>query len=383
MNSRTASPASALAARASPPTVPGRGAVQDQEDFANQCGPGGGLNLAPRDPEGPGSESVAQARGRASATPAADPDSRVQIVSPLDGQIFAPGDVVPIVVRLTPPLVANDIGVIIPGFDRLEGTNYNGVQYEASFAIPAFFAGPLTLIPDITDTNDEPISGVSIIIGSVPAPPPLAVALQQRNFRISLPPRTPPSPSPSKARIRGRSRTTSPRPSPARRTRPRTPTWSRSDREGVYQIVGAGFAVIKASNSGLTDFAVFVVDDRNNPLPPMDVMSQFSIRPGGFRLDRSSGFFVQDVVIASLQEVPVPGPLYLLVEGLPAGINLVNQSGTTQTIQPGRALLDAALELGRAQRAPGREPDPDPSVPEPCPDDISYSPTIHWTSGAP
>ena len=285
--------------------------------------------------------------------------------------------------RLSSPLVANDIGVAIPGFDRLEGTNYDGSQYEATFVIPAFFAGPLTLTPEITDTDNVPISGLPITIGAVPAPPPLSIALQQSDFRITLPTDN----SSESLALRG----TYPGPISYDLTSSITGTSYEStspavvtvSREGVYRVEGPGIAVIKVTNSGLTAFAVFVVDDRDHPLPPLDVTAQFSVKGGGFRLDRTSGFFVQNVVIASQQDVPVPGPLYLVVAGLPSGVNLVNQSGVTEEVQPGDPFITLPLSSDGLNVQPGESQTLTLRFLNPKRTNISYSATIHWTSGTP
>ena len=64
------------------------------------------------------------------------PDTRVVIVTPANGQQFAPGDRVPITVSIASPLSANDIEVDVPGIGSLPGTDYNGSTYRASFVIP-------------------------------------------------------------------------------------------------------------------------------------------------------------------------------------------------------------------------------------------------------
>jgi hypothetical protein len=51
----------------------------------------------------------------------------------------------------------------------------------------------------------------------------------------------------------------------------------------------------------------------------------------GFRVDRNTGFFDQSVQWTNHLRVPVIGPLYFVVTGLPAGVTLIG-AGTTQNI---------------------------------------------------
>ena len=312
-------------------TVPGRGAVQDAQDHANQCGAGGGLNRA----SGPG----LGLRGERSSLA----DNRVQIISPAAGQVFAPGDTVPITVRLTAPLVANDIGVQIPGFNSLPGSNYDGVTYQASFTVPDFFAGPLRLTPAITDTGDAAIEGPEVVIAVRSAVPPLSVVFQQRNYRL-----TPQAigtveglavvgtyPGPVQRDISSAAAGTTYGSS--------NPAVVNVDGDGKREVLTTGIAVVTASNGGLRDQAVFVIEDPASPLPPSDVSGQLSVQPGGLRLDRGTGFYVQTITVTNSQPVPLAGPLVLVLSGLPAGVNLISQSGLTQNVRVGSPYLSLPL----------------------------------------
>jgi len=358
-----------------PITVPGRGAAQDQQDYSNQCGPGGPLQPA---------ASAINQRFAAALQQASVPDSRVQMISPADGRIFAPGDTVNITVKLTPPLIANNIAVdMTEGFGELEGTNYDGTQYQAIFVIPDFFAGPLILTPDITDTNNIPILGAPITIAVRPATPPIDIAFRQKNFRITLPTTNPseslalmgtydgPIEYDMTSSVTGTSYQTT------------NPAVVKVNNEGIYQIMGSGTAVVTASNSGLKDFAAFVVEDPVNPLQPEDVSAQFSIQESGFRLDRTKGFFVQSVSMTNNEPIPAPGPLYLLISGLPAGVNLVNQSGITQNIQMGTPYITLPLSSDGLNLQPGQSITLTLQFLNPTRTNIGYIATVWRTAGVP
>lgn len=259
-----------------------------------------------------------------------------------------------ITVALTPPLTANDIGVDIPNLTHLDGTNFNGTTYQASFTIPNELAGPLTLIPNITDTNNVPIQGIPITIAVRPTTPALSIALAQHNFRVTLPTA---NPSESLALFG-----TYPNNLILDLTSSASGTTYRStnnnviqvNSEGVYQIIGSGVAVITAQNAGLKDFAVFVVEDPANPLAPQDLTSQVTVQLGGFSLDRNTGFFVQDVTITNPNPTPLPGPLYLVISGLTAGVSLVNESGITRNVQSGSFFVTLPLTTDGLTLSPGQ-----------------------------
>jgi hypothetical protein len=76
-------------------------------------------------------------------------DARVHIVSPIEGQQFAPGDKVSIVVDVAPSLRATDGSVGLAGLGSLKGKGFSGTRFTADFVIPDYFAGPLMLWPDV------------------------------------------------------------------------------------------------------------------------------------------------------------------------------------------------------------------------------------------
>jgi pimeloyl-ACP methyl ester carboxylesterase len=333
-------------------TVPGRGAVLDAQDYTAQCKAGGPLKPA----------SAAQRRvalavrtGGLRGQPiqqASDP--RLQITSPAPGQVFAPGDTVNIVVSITAPLVANDIAVSVPGLGTLPGTNYDGSTYQASFTIPGYFAGPLVLTPSIIDTGGNAIDGVPVGVAVRPAMPPLAINFQQKNFRL-----TPLSVGSVEAlQVLGTFGDGVTRDISAAAAgtiySSSNPAIVSVDAEGIWQVNGTGISIITAINGGQQDYAVFVVEDTANPLPPQNDSAQLTVQQSGMRLDRTSGFFVQSLTVVNTQHVPIPGPLYLVLSGLPSGVNLVNQSGLTRNVLNGSPYLRVPLVTDGLSLQPGQ-----------------------------
>jgi len=359
-------------------TVPGRGAVQDAQDYANQCIAGGGL-----DATATGSGTLKSVANRVRNAAAALADGRVQIVSPLPGQVFAPGATVPITVSIAAPLLANNITVQIPGFNTLAGSNYNGSTYTASLTVPDLFAGPLRLTPAITDTANTPIVGPEVVIAVRSAMPPLAVKFQQRNFRLT--PQmigTPQAlavvgtyPGPIQRDISSAAAGTSYATSDTRVVS--------VDADGVLQVLSTGVAVVKASNGGLTDQAVFVVEDQASPLPPMDMTAQLAVKLSGFRLDRATGFYVQTITVTNPQAVAMPGPLVLVLSGLPASVNLVSQSGLTQNVRIGSPYLALPLVTDGLTLRAGQSVSFNAQFLNPTRVNISYVPSLWRVSAQP
>jgi hypothetical protein len=123
------------------------------------------------------------------------------------------------------------------------------------------------------------------------------------------------------------------------------------------------------------------VEDPTQPQTPEDISAQFTIQEGGYRLDRRTGFFVQSITITNAQDVPVPGPLYLLVEGLPSGINLVNASGISQNVSPGSPYVAIPLSVDGTNMRPGQSITMTFQFLNPQRSYIGYTPTIWRAAG--
>jgi len=343
-------------------TVPGRGAVLDAQDYADQCASGGALTENPRStlatPTARRAASAPSSVKGASASPgaglAADGgDNRAQITAPLAGQVFVPGATMSIVVVTAPSLQATDVAVAMPGFGTLGTTTIDGATFQASFTIPDFHTGPITLTPIARSASGQPIVGLSSTIAVRSAAAPVAIRFQQKDYRL-----TPLSVGTIEALAvvgtyaDGAKRDVS---SAAAGT-----TYSSSDSavvsvdaDGMRRVVGYGMAIVTATNGGQKDFATFLVQDPAQPPQPTNVSVQVTVQQGGVRLDRNSGFFVQTLTLTNSGSVPIPGPLYLVLSGLPNGVNLVNQSGLTQAIYGGTPYLIVPLGTDGLNLRPG------------------------------
>jgi pimeloyl-ACP methyl ester carboxylesterase len=304
-----------------PKTVPGRGAPLDQQDFANQC-IGGPMKSA---------VSGGLSFNTFSTQQSADP--RVNVVSPAAGASLTQGDTLTIIVELTPPLtVANTVGATLTGLTHVSATWTTALRFTATFLIPPLVTGPLTITPDFTDQQGNTFIGAPITVGVIPAIPIAGVAFQQHSFLKT------PGAASQQLYLRGTAADASEFDLTSSLA---GTTYSTSDPsvvtvngDGLAQIVGPGFASITGTNGALSDIATFVVEDPANPLPPTDLTSQVTISKSGFRLDRTRGFFVQDIVVTNTSQSALPGPLYLVFSGLRNGVTLVNKSGLTQQLQP-------------------------------------------------
>ena len=292
-----------------PRTVPGRGAPLDQQDYANQCGPGGPIRGAATPF---GSQMFFDTKADDSEVKTAAVDPRINLTSPAAGTIFAPGDTVNMVVELLPPLTAgNTVGATLDNLTHVDAIWTNGLTFLASFVVPTGISGPLTITPDFTDTDGNHFTGAPVVVGVRPSEAPVTIALQQHNFIVA------PGADSQQLYLNG----TYADGSVLDLTSPFTgTTYTTSNEsvitvngEGLVQIVGEGFGSIAARNGNRSDFATFVVEDLANPLAPADLTSQVTISRSGFRLDRKSGFFVQDLTITNNSAVALPASLYLRI----------------------------------------------------------------------
>jgi pimeloyl-ACP methyl ester carboxylesterase len=306
----------------SPVTVPGIGTVADAKNFTSQCKTG----TPP-----PMKANIAHAGQQSGKTADASGDSRIQVVTPTNGQVFAPGAAVSATVSISPALKASYVSLAVYGLLGVEGTGYNGSSYQASFTIPDAMAGPLQLVPQITDSGGNTILGLTTTIAVRPTTPPLSLALSQANDVLTSVGDT------DRIHVAGSY--------PGDITRDLTSSASGTtykssntsivtvDTEGNVKAIGFGRAVVTVANMGIQVFATFTVEDPDHPLAPQDVTSQVNTVRSGFRVDRNTGFFDQTVQWTNRGAVPVIGPLYFVVTSLPAGVAMVG-AGTTQNISP-------------------------------------------------
>jgi Bacterial Ig-like domain (group 2) len=362
-----------------PRTVPGRGTPLDQQDYANQCGPGGpmkpmslrGLFGLERkgDPKGINIPAVV--------------DPRVNLTSPAAGTIFTPGDTINMVVELTAPLmVSNTVGATLVNLTHLPATWTSGLSFSGSFVIPPAITGALTIAPDFTDTDGNTFTGAPVTVGIRPSGTPDSIALQQHDFLVA------PDAAQQQLYVDG----TYSDGSVLDLTSSFTGTTYTSSNQsvvtvngdGLVQIVGQGFVSITAQNGTLKDFATFVIEDPAAPLPPADLTSQVSISRSGFRLDRKTGFFVQDLTITNTSTTPLPAVLHLVFANLTNGVTLVNKTGLTEALTPvGSSYLTLPLPGSGLTLPPGGSAQFTLQFLNPDRSPINYSLTLYRTSVAP
>jgi hypothetical protein len=276
----------------------------------------------------------------------------VVVTSPAPHQRFAPGDTVAVNVAVDGSVGATDVVIGMPpalltGTNRVDEVNYAAVQ-----TVPAGFAGALTITPIAIDALGQEIEGVPVTIDVAPATAPDSVAFAQRYYVVD-----PGAPAQQltlsgsfgsaatvdlSASVSGTVYASS------------DPAVATVSAEGLVSLAGPGTAVISGSNAGVSDQAVFVVESAGAPLPPLDVSASFAIQRSGLRLDRNTGFFVQNVVVTSGSALPVPGSAYLVLSGLPAGVSLVNKSGVTAAALPGSPFVTLPLSADGRTLAPGQ-----------------------------
>ncbi len=311
------------------PPVPGLGAATDAANYTAQCTGSGPMRRNSIVP-------FLQTASPRAVTPAAN-DPRITVTSPAAGTIFNSTDTLSITVSVAAGLAVTGYGVNVPGIGRLDGTGFttsaSGSTFQASVVLNAFSVGPLTILPEIYDNLGNLILGTPITVVEVYSGSTLtAAALVDHNFLSLTPPAT------QQLYFRGTYSDGSQFDlSPALMGT----TWSSSnpavltvDPNGSVTVLTTGIAVVTAKNGTFTDFATFVVENPTTPLPPADITSQLAIQSSGLRLNRTTGFYVQTVTLTNSSGLPVPGPLYLVVSGLPAGVSLIGISGITANIAP-------------------------------------------------
>ncbi|MDT8999723.1 alpha/beta hydrolase [Paucibacter sp. APW11] len=333
-------------------TVPGRGAALDAQDYSAQCAPGGPLKPAAARFGRSSMLAVGGARARQDA--GSGVDTRVQLLVGSGVQTVQPGQTLALRVNVDASLPFTDGTISIPGFVTLPGEQFDAGGFQAHFLVPQDYAGPLLLTPSIIDSNGGSIDGPPVLLAVRPASAPLRLSFAQKNQRL-----TPLAIGTVEALalsgsypgdiVRDLSSSAS-----GTSYSSSNPAVVSVDSEGLRRVNGTGIAVITASNSGQRDHAVFVVEDSAAPLPAQDQSGQLSIQQSGLRLDRSSGFFVQTITIANTQGTPLPGPLFLLLSGLPSGVDMVNASGRSQRVLPGSPYLSVPLLSDGLSLQPGQ-----------------------------
>jgi pimeloyl-ACP methyl ester carboxylesterase len=299
-------------------TVPGM--PSDAADYSAGCAPGGPL------------KPVAMRIGaRRAAQAAVDP--RVNIVAPAAGTMVTVGSPLTVVVELSPPLTAqNTVGVVIGGLGRVEAAWFEGLRFAATLPDLPPLLSTLTLTPDVTAPSGQYSTGAPITIVVKPTVAPTSLTLQRSQFTVR------PGTLPRQLVVRGRL----PDGSTVDLSQGVTGTTYETsdpavvgvDANGRVTIIGAGQAQVTVQNASLSATASFVVQDPGAPPVVTVLTGQFDITRGGLRLDRNTGFFVQQVTVRNRGPAAASVPLALVLSGLPTGVTLVSKSGLTESQAP-------------------------------------------------
>jgi hypothetical protein len=292
--------------------------------------------------------ALAAAAAILAATPYTAGDACVRVVSPVAGQLFAPGDTVEFVVETAPPLWAVDGGIGISGFGEIRGRGIPGQRFTAEFVLPEAFAGPLTFrplvvlgqrtedgitclrAPDAKGANDcVQVFEPEVTIRVRPRTPPRQLTADQPSCFLGPPPGTTHQLY-AKGRYKGgieRDLTSS---AAGTFYLSSDPAVIAVDREGACSVTGTGIAVVTIDNGGVRDFINFQVENPAHPLAPIDLGGQVRVRRGALRLETNPRIVrshTQRLTVTNISALPLGGPLFLEISGLPAGVSDRNSNG--------------------------------------------------------
>ncbi len=261
-------------------------------------------------------------------------DPRVQITSPRAGQVFASGATVVVTVSSQVPVQAGWVAVGLQGAGVLQGTNYNGTTFQASFKIPEDAAGPVGIIPAVIGTDGTAIEGVGLTIIVRPSGAPESLSLVEATFMVNAPGET------ENIYVRGeypggveRDLSTA---STGTAYRSSDGHIAKVDINGHVLATGYGIAIVSVTNGGRKAFASVWVEDSQHPLPPTDVTPQVKVErltPQITPFDASSSSYTQTVRVTNVSPIPLPGQLYVVLSDLPAK-SVITNSGRTKIIEP-------------------------------------------------
>lgn len=260
-------------------------------------------------------------------------DPRVDVIAPLEGQVFAPGDSVAVAVEVDSSLDITDASVSVPGLGSLALDRWDPPAFHAHFIIPDAVAGPIRIIARVRTGEGERISAEDRVILVVPREPRVEISVAQRRHLLDLS-----SGRTAQLRVQGvfsgdvvRGLTHG---STGTTYRSSDPAVATVDEDGLVKPVGLGVAAITIRNGELVDFGVVIVRVGRELLPPIDVTDQIRVTRGEPVLDPTTGVLSQEVRLENHSEVPAIGPLYALILDLPVGVELERRRGVTGSIEP-------------------------------------------------
>jgi pimeloyl-ACP methyl ester carboxylesterase len=375
------------------PTL-GLGSTADQTNYTAQCTSGGPLYPAPpassaltpadEGSAAPRSAPVARRPHGAATVPA----SSIIVTAPATGAMFGNSDTISITVSVAAGITVTGYGASVSGAGLFPGTGLStgagGSTFQVSVPLNAYSVGPVTITPYIFDGTGAYDPGTpATVVEQYTGAPLASVQLSDHNFLTLLPGAT-------QALFLMGTYSDGAGPFDISSSLMGT-TWSSSntsvltvDQSGNVTIAAVGTAVVTAQNGTLSDWATFVVEDPATPLAPIDYTSQFAIQATGLRLDRNTGFYVQTVTLTNTSDLPLTGPLYLVVSGLPAQVSLAGIDGVTANIAPvGSGYFTLPLAGYGLTTTPGQVMNLEFQFLDPNEVELSYSLQIVRTSVAP
>jgi hypothetical protein len=278
-----------------------------------------------------------------SASPNSD---QVHFLSPTPMEQFAPGDTIKIRLQFEPALGATDASVYVQGLGAVQG-RVSPAGFQGDFKIPDYSAGKLVL--DVTVYAGSTISSFheDRTVAVRPCQKPLSLKISQNVYMLDLKS----AKYPQQLYVKGTYRA-NPLFPPASFERDVTqgaagtkyvsdnPSVLTPNGDGLCKVFAAGVAVVTAENDGVKDQTAFLVEDPVHPLAPTDLSSRVVFSKSPFWRQRGTiGFwaqemlYVQDLQITNKSGQLIVGPLYLVINGLPADqrptrkVRLINQSG--------------------------------------------------------
>jgi len=311
----------------------------------------------------------------AAAAQAFDPG--IRIVSPVEGQVFEPGDTFQVVVEITDPSFVGGIQASIPFIGAFDD---EAAPYELTVTVPERASGKLEVkangfTHDGSRFHIHDAQPVTIIVRRS-TPPDRLIVEDWVGIRMPQPAndRNPPRVS-VKGIYNGVEVNLNPSVTGTTYTSSDTSIVT-VDSEGVLTPVSLGRAVITVENQGVKDFSMVNVSDNEGLTPPEEVTYKLDIRRSGIRLNRRTGYFTQRVTITNPTELPISGSMALILEGLTPGVTAANRTTSTDRILPGSPQFDIPMDSRLHSLLPGATATFDIEFVNPNRQRIRYTPRV-------
>lgn len=284
-----------------------------------------------------------------SAHPVIKPDPGITIVSPPQGTQAAPGSTVRVVVDVDTGLYTPT--EVIAGSANMRfgvpSTTDNAAPYELDLVMPARGWMGVLDIAIIVKTATDSFSGPDLRLEIVPETPPTKLEFSNPHYIIDTPV-NPALASQRKLRISAQY--------PDGETRSlenvlsdvsfvsNNPSVVTVDEVGQMTVVAPGTTYITATFAGISEFVEVNVLYSNGELPIMEYTDNVSISASGFKKDINSGLYIQQLELTNTGSLPIPRPVRLIVNDLPAGVHMLGASGTKNITPLGSDYL--SIDMG-------------------------------------